>query len=204
MWDGYEVVKRWRGKQGYVSIIVREITTGKLVRTKEHRWIAGVKPGDPVEVHHDNDVKDDNRPENLIVTTGAEHRRMHPENGAAGGRKGGSRVRELCATDPEFRKRQANAGRQSRENWKKRCEADPSLRELNRAWSRKAASMIKNRRVVPTEHVERICALHASGLNPGEIARQLTSEGVPTPRGQSTSWGRSTVYKVLADTRASE
>jgi hypothetical protein len=202
MWDGYEIVKRWNSKQGYVGVVVREIATGKIIRTKEHRWVAGVKPGEPVEVHHDNDVKDDNRPENLVVTTGAEHRRMHPENSAAGGRVGGARVRKLCQTDPEFRERQAEAGRQSRESWRKKCEADPSLRELNSVWSRKAASMIKNRRVVPVEHVERICALHASGRSPGEIARQLTSEGIPTPRGQSMSWGRSTVYKVINDRRS--
>lgn len=46
---------------------------------REHRLVAGVGalPGHKIVVHHRNERKDDNSPENLEVTTRGEHTRHH-------------------------------------------------------------------------------------------------------------------------------
>jgi hypothetical protein len=163
----------------------------------EHRYVMGNPPG--MEVHHKNEVKDDNRRCNLEVLTPSEHRRRHPENSRAGGLIGGARNRELALTDPEWRERQAEFGRISRENWRARCAADPSLRELHREWSRKAGKSHNSYGKVPAELVARILDLTGRGMSPGAIARLFTSEGLATPRGLSTSWGRTTICKVITD-----
>ena len=41
----------------------------------EHRVVAGALPGE--DVHHDNEARNDNRPENLIRMSHAEHKRLH-------------------------------------------------------------------------------------------------------------------------------
>ena len=199
MWPGWEVVNRWSTKQGYVCMVVREIATGRIRRTKEHRWEAGLMPGEPLEVHHDNHVKDDNQPTNLIPATPAEHRHMHPERSAVGGRIGGPRVRDKCLTDSAFREQQVAYGRQSRVSWQQNCAANPILIEQHREWARRGGKTQTPWGKVPPKIKERIYELRDSGMSPGAIARLLTSEDIPTPRQLNSSWGRSTVLKVLAE-----
>ena len=49
------------------------------------------------------------------------------------------------------------------------------------------------------EVVKRIFALFADGLNPGEIAQQLNSEGIRSPRRGANGWMRLTVRNILAN-----
>lgn len=59
--------------RGYVRLRWR-VGKGEYVETYEHRLIAGLPAA---EVHHDNEVKDDNRPENLHVLGKSEHAAEH-------------------------------------------------------------------------------------------------------------------------------
>jgi hypothetical protein len=195
----YEVTSRNPDSRGYVHITVLDRLTGEYIRTSEHRFVMDVWPGEPVDVHHGNEIKGDNRPENLAVMSAGDHQRMHPERCSAGGKIGGAVVREKCATDPEFRERQAEYGRQSREVWRQMCAEDPALRELSRTWAGNAGRCNKGWGKVPADLVERVYVLSDQGMVPGAIARLFTSEGLPTPRGQSRSWGRTTILKVISE-----
>jgi hypothetical protein len=196
-WPPHTIIGRWQDENGYVKLRLQ--FADHVVRISEHRYIMGNPPG--MDVHHKNEIKGDNHQSNLENLTPAEHRRQHPEIARVGGLAGGATNRRLAATDPAWREQQAEYGRQSRENWRARCEADPSLRELNRAWASKAGRSHNSWGRVPADLAERIRVLDGQGLSPGAIARLLTSEGIPTPRGRSKSWGRTTVMKVIEATR---
>lgn len=60
-------------RRGYVRLRWK-VGTGEYVETYEHRLVAGMPDG---EVHHGNEVKDDNRPENLHVLDKASHAAEH-------------------------------------------------------------------------------------------------------------------------------
>ncbi|KKK79697.1 hypothetical protein LCGC14_2830890 [marine sediment metagenome] len=65
-------------KDGYVQVI-----TGACQRRPEHRLIVERVLGRELKrnevVHHINGVKDDNRPQNLLVSTNQYHRWLHEE-----------------------------------------------------------------------------------------------------------------------------
>lgn len=54
---------------------VRHWSNGRL--EYEHRLVKGAVKGDGLTVHHENEVKDDNRPENLVMMTRAAHTLLH-------------------------------------------------------------------------------------------------------------------------------
>lgn len=66
---------RYRSGHGYIRLRWR-IGNGDYVEAYEHRIIDG-RATTAEQVHHRNEVKDDNRPENLAHVTAAEHRREH-------------------------------------------------------------------------------------------------------------------------------
>lgn len=195
----YEVTSRNQDSRGYVHITVYDRLTDEFIRTTEHRFVMDVWPGDPVDVHHENEIKYDNRPENLTVMSPGDHQRMHPERWSPAGKIGGAVVRGKCLADSEFRERQAEYGRQSRESWRRNCEADPSLIERHRVWASQGGKSHNSWGRVPVDLVERIYLLRDQGMAPGAIARLFTSEGLPTPRGRSRSWGRTTILKVISE-----
>jgi hypothetical protein len=67
--------KRYRSGSGYVRLRW-QVSPMLLVEVYEHRLVTGTV-GQPVEVHHKNGIRDDNRLENLEVLTPSEHRRKH-------------------------------------------------------------------------------------------------------------------------------
>jgi len=76
------VVKRgpWRRVGKYIGRDVW-LANGRRSTELQHRVVASEKVGRPLlpseHAHHDNEVKTDNRPENLEVLTKAEHTRRH-------------------------------------------------------------------------------------------------------------------------------
>ncbi len=68
--EGYKFVKfpshHRATKEGFVkrAILVMEAKLGRLLETQEH-------------IHHLNGIRDDDRPENLVVLTNSEHASLH-------------------------------------------------------------------------------------------------------------------------------
>lgn len=104
---GFQVMElnpKWRGGKrisnyGYVEIYKpnhhRARTTGYVF---EHILVAEEKLGRKLQtgevVHHINEVKTDNRPENLVVMSNEEHTRMHST-----GKKGKNIPCPVCGTE---------------------------------------------------------------------------------------------------------
>jgi hypothetical protein len=70
--------RRYRSGSGYVRLRWK-VAPNTYVEEYEHRIVAG-RPHPRFHVHHKNEIKHDNRPENLEVLTAEEHLRHHRAN----------------------------------------------------------------------------------------------------------------------------
>ena len=74
----------WKGGRRVDSSGYVVARTGQSTRDREHRTVAATMLGRPLQphehVHHRNEVKTDNRPENLEVLTAREHALRHLPN----------------------------------------------------------------------------------------------------------------------------
>lgn len=76
---------RRRVPQGYIHVYLPESPmAGRRGYVPEHRLVASEVLGRPLSrkehVHHINGIKDDNRPENLIVVDGEAHSQLHADH----------------------------------------------------------------------------------------------------------------------------
>lgn len=95
--------KRYRNSQGYVRL--RWLTgPNEYAEVLEHRLVMGLPDG---QVHHINRIRDDNRPENLIVLSAEEHSQLHAREDWASGKYTGvsQRTRERAQRRLEIEER---------------------------------------------------------------------------------------------------
>ncbi|WP_035975507.1 HNH endonuclease [Kutzneria albida] len=81
--------RRYRDGRGYIRLRWL-VGTQQYVEEYEHRLVAG-RPHPRFHVHHRNEVKDDNRPENLEILTPGEHEARHGNLKKSPGRTPGVR-----------------------------------------------------------------------------------------------------------------
>lgn len=67
--------RKYKNDSGYVRLRWK-VGTEQYVEAYEHRVNAG-RPPRYLQVHHLNHIRDDNRPENLVVLTIDDHARLH-------------------------------------------------------------------------------------------------------------------------------
>lgn len=72
--------KRYLNDAGYARLRWL-VGPQQYVEVYEHRLVAGLPPAE-MDVHHRNRVRDDNRPENLVVLTRSEHALLHQREDA--------------------------------------------------------------------------------------------------------------------------
>lgn len=80
VWKGGRIIS----KQGYVHVLQKgHPMAGKSGYVLEHRLVMAESLGRPLgpreEVHHINGVRDDNRLENLVLTTSGTHQKLHAD-----------------------------------------------------------------------------------------------------------------------------
>lgn len=103
---------RWKHKSGYIYVYMPDHPDANADSyVLEHHWVAEqtigrrISPGE--HVHHQNHQRDDNRPENLMVMTKAEHSRHH----------GGQTFAQYHADHPDAKSESGKKGADAR--WKK-------------------------------------------------------------------------------------
>lgn len=67
--------KRYKNAIGYIRLRWK-VGKGEYVEAYEHRFVMGL-PAKNLEVHHINHVKDDNRPDNLVILSKVDHAKLH-------------------------------------------------------------------------------------------------------------------------------
>lgn len=78
-----KLITWWKNQRGYIEGRIW-ISDKVQVRVKQHRWIMEGYLGRPLlpteDVHHINEIRDDNRPENLEILSHGEHAKKHNGN----------------------------------------------------------------------------------------------------------------------------